>query len=44
VVLEVDAARMAANGHVFHLSENGVWLTERVPPDYVRFPDPCSGA
>jgi len=32
VVLEVPAATMAAAGHVFHRSANGVWLTAVVPP------------
>ncbi|TDC70385.1 RNA 2'-phosphotransferase [Actinomadura sp. GC306] len=36
VVLLVEAGRMAADGHVFHVSENGVWLTARVPPEYLR--------
>jgi putative RNA 2'-phosphotransferase len=36
VVFEVDAAAMAAAGHVFHRSANGVWLTEAVPAGYVR--------
>jgi len=35
VVFEVDAATMAAGGHVFHRSENGVWLTLAVPPAYL---------
>ena len=35
VVIEVAAARMAAHGHVFFLAANGVWLTERVPADYL---------
>ena len=35
VVLDVDAGRMHADGHAFFLSENGVWLTDRVPPDYL---------
>jgi putative RNA 2'-phosphotransferase len=39
VVLEVDAARMSGDGHVFFQSQNGVWLTDRVPPDYIRFPE-----
>ncbi|HRG96056.1 MAG TPA: RNA 2'-phosphotransferase [Polyangiaceae bacterium] len=38
VVLTVDAARMHADGHVFTVSANGVWLTERVPPEYLGFP------
>ncbi|HEX5740957.1 MAG TPA: RNA 2'-phosphotransferase [Pilimelia sp.] len=36
VVLRVDAAAMAAAGHVFHRSANGVWLTDAVPPTYLR--------
>jgi len=36
VVLCVDAAAMVAAGHVFHLSENGVWLTDAVPPGFLR--------
>ena len=31
VVLAVDAAAMASDGHVFFVSANGVWLTEAVP-------------
>lgn len=34
-VLAVAAAGMAADGHVFFVSANGVWLTEHVPPQYV---------
>jgi putative RNA 2'-phosphotransferase len=36
VVLRVDAAAMAADGHVFLRSGNGVWLTDAVPPRYLR--------
>ncbi len=36
VVLVVDAAAMAADGHEFRVSANGVWLVERVPPGYLR--------
>lgn len=36
VVLVVDAARMRADGHLFHRSANGVWLVEHVPPQYLR--------
>ncbi len=35
VVLVVQAGRMAAAGHVFTCSANGVWLTESVPPEYL---------
>ena len=36
VVLLVDAAAMAHDGHQFYRSENGVWLTEDVAPRYLR--------
>jgi putative RNA 2'-phosphotransferase len=35
VVLRVDAARMAADGHRFLVSANGVWLVDAVPPRYL---------
>jgi len=35
VVLAVAAGRMHADGHVFRLSANGVWLTEHVPAGYL---------
>lgn len=38
VVLSVDAGAMHKDGHVFRVSENGVWLTESVPVRYLRFP------
>ena len=38
VILEVEASRMSADGHSFFLSENGVWLSDAVPPEYIRFP------
>ena len=34
-LLVVDARRMAADGHVFHRSDNGVWLTDSVAPQYL---------
>ncbi|GHJ08161.1 putative RNA 2'-phosphotransferase [Micromonospora humidisoli] len=35
VVLTVDAAAMARDGHTFYRSANGVWLTDAVPPTYL---------
>ncbi|WP_320068495.1 RNA 2'-phosphotransferase [Micromonospora sp. RTGN7] len=35
VVFTVDAATMARDGHVFHRSANGVWLTDAVPARYL---------
>jgi putative RNA 2'-phosphotransferase len=40
VVLSVDTGAMHRDGHVFHVSANGVWLTKAVPPEYLRFPAP----
>ncbi len=34
-ILKVDARKMHQNGHVFYLSENGVWLINAVPPKYL---------
>ncbi len=36
VIFTVDAAAMARDGHVFYRSDNGVWLTDAVPPAYLR--------
>lgn len=38
VVLVVRAGAMHQAGHVFYRSENGVWLTEAVPPGYLEIP------
>ncbi|WP_436524866.1 RNA 2'-phosphotransferase [Actinoplanes sp. HUAS TT8] len=35
VVFEVAAGVMAAAGHVFHRSANGVWLTSAVTPEHL---------
>ena len=35
VVLGVDAAAMDAAGFTFFLADNGVWLTDAVPPRYL---------
>jgi putative RNA 2'-phosphotransferase len=38
VVLVVEAGEMLARGHSFFRSENGVWLTEHVPAEFLGFP------
>ncbi|MNT61411.1 RNA 2'-phosphotransferase [compost metagenome] len=38
VVLTVDAAAMQAQGHMFYVSDNGVWLTPAVPVAFIGFP------
>lgn len=35
VVLTIKAKAMYNNGYKFYLSENGVWLTDYVPPEYI---------
>ena len=35
IVLKIDAANMHSAGFPFFCSENGVWLTEEVPPRYI---------
>ena len=35
VVLEIHAARMIIDGFTFYRSDNGVWLTDNVPPLYI---------
>ena len=42
VVLTVESERMRRDGHEFFLSANGVWLTERVPPEYIVAPGSLS--
>jgi len=39
VILTVLAGEMNTVGHVFHVSANGVWLTDSVPPQFIRFED-----
>ena len=36
IVLVIDSAAMAADGFKFRISANQVWLTEHVPPKYIR--------
>jgi putative RNA 2'-phosphotransferase len=38
LVLDIDAERMARAGYQFYRTDNAVWLTESVPPDFIRFP------
>jgi putative RNA 2'-phosphotransferase len=35
VVLRIDSAAMARQGRIFHLTANGVWLTEHVPAEFI---------
>ena len=36
IVLAIDSSKMAADGFKFRVSANGVWLTDHVPPQYIR--------
>jgi putative RNA 2'-phosphotransferase len=36
VLFAIDSAAMHATGLVFYCSANGVWLTDHVPPQYLR--------
>lgn len=36
VIFAVDAAAMYKDNHTFYCSENGVWLVDCVPPEYLK--------
>lgn len=38
-VLSVRAKEMAEAGHVFFPSNDGVWLTRAVPPEFLEWPN-----
>lgn len=37
-VLVIAAEKMSRDGFEFTVSDNGVWLIEHVPPEYIEFP------
>jgi putative RNA 2'-phosphotransferase len=37
VILEIEAMRMRADGHKIYISDNGVYLTDKVPVEYIKF-------
>lgn len=39
VVYQIKAGEMHRDGYEFYLSKNGVWLTKRVPAEYLRMYD-----
>ena len=44
-ILTIQASRMFDAGFLFYHSESGIWLTDRVPPEYIdsaglEFPEP----
>ncbi|MDX1966663.1 MAG: RNA 2'-phosphotransferase [Planctomycetaceae bacterium] len=38
-VLHINAREMSLAGYLFYLSDNEVWLTERVPAEFIGFPE-----
>ena len=36
-ILSINTGKMQADGYLFYLSKNGVWLTDHVPPKYIEF-------
>jgi putative RNA 2'-phosphotransferase len=36
VVLRIDSAAMSRDGYEFYRSDNGVWLTDTIPPQYIQ--------
>jgi putative RNA 2'-phosphotransferase len=37
-LLVIQALTMHEKGYAFYLSNNGVWLTDQVPPEFIDFP------
>ena len=38
IILIIDAQNMVYQGHLFYQAENGVWLTNDVPVNFIRVP------
>ena len=36
VILVINSNKMHGDGYKFYLSENGVWLTDAVPAEYIQ--------
>ena len=36
IVISVNSGQMYRDGYKFYLSENGVWLTEKIPVKYIQ--------
>lgn len=37
VILKIDAPQMHEDGYAFYVSQNGVWLCDEVPVEYIEF-------
>ena len=36
IILTIDAGAMFAQGYAFYISDNGVWLADEVPPQFIE--------
>ncbi|OWP87928.1 RNA 2'-phosphotransferase [Flavobacterium covae] len=36
IILKINTHQMTKDGYLFYCSENGVWLTDEVPPKYIQ--------
>lgn len=36
VILTVESGRMKTDGHTFYRADNGVWLADQVPPEFLK--------
>jgi putative RNA 2'-phosphotransferase len=41
-ILKIEAARMHVGGFKFYLADNGVWLTDHVPPGFLSLISPST--
>ena len=41
-IFEIDALAMHASGFQFYLADNGVWLTDQVPPEFLVASSPAA--
>ena len=39
VLVTIRSGEMHRNGHEFFVTENNVWLTDHVPPEFIDFPE-----
>ncbi len=39
VILDIDSRGMYQDGYTCYQSDAGIWLTKRVPPSYISFPE-----
>jgi len=44
VLLNIRSQEMYQAGHIFYVTENDVWLTDEVPPQFIDFPEEVTGS